>query len=452
MSNQGSSNQEVSLQADVGHLPNNTVAVLGALSPFVQAITADNVNPLAVIQVEALGACFHLNGELAEKTPDLLRRTTSYRLERLTHSVGWRGNDTASHMAKTAGGRAASVLSLAIVEVYHEEAAGDLFYRLSKKLLPAGANQSSKTQIGQVARTLSNILGAFGFGSHLALHVTRIREAYFNSGIQVPPYLLQIPTVETMTEFLYSLSRALQEEHSVLYFQGCEGVGYTLAIAMALCPDDVFVTVENEVIFQEARRSVIFDIQSALPSQFSIESILYTSGKSSNTPHIVSVHSTEPIFGMQMSLKWDGCLSDALDLALANVCTGFANQVRISCIEVISAIIFSTTPTDMCPSYYDNPLPSTGFMSLLGPEGRTRVRKTLKQIFHCEPSFTVVQFNKAYDDLRISLGNAVPPTSCNCNQCFKDGCLSNAWTKIANGSRSCDVVGVWEAVDWVITR
>jgi hypothetical protein len=84
MSNQGSSDQ-VSLQADVGNIPNNTVAVLGALSPFIQAVSADNVSPLAVVQVEALGACFHLNGELAGKIPDLLRRTTSYRLERLSH-------------------------------------------------------------------------------------------------------------------------------------------------------------------------------------------------------------------------------------------------------------------------------------------------------------------------------------------------------------------------------
>ena len=102
-----------------------------------------------------------------------------------------------AHMAKTAGGRAASVLSLAVIELYKEDSAGDLLYQLSSKLLPAETNQSSRTQIGQVARTLGNKLAAFGFGNHLALHVTRVRQAYFDSGIEVPGNLIIFPTVET---------------------------------------------------------------------------------------------------------------------------------------------------------------------------------------------------------------------------------------------------------------
>ena len=62
---------EISLQADVGNVPNNAVAVLSSISPFIQAVSADNVSPLAVVQVEAIGSCFHLNGELAAKVPDL---------------------------------------------------------------------------------------------------------------------------------------------------------------------------------------------------------------------------------------------------------------------------------------------------------------------------------------------------------------------------------------------
>jgi hypothetical protein len=96
----------VSLQTDVGNLPNNTVAALRSISPFIRAVSADNVSALAVGQAEALGACFHLNGDLAGKVPDLLSRSTSYRLERLSHWIGWRAGDTASFMAQTAGGRA----------------------------------------------------------------------------------------------------------------------------------------------------------------------------------------------------------------------------------------------------------------------------------------------------------------------------------------------------------
>ena len=42
------------------------------LLPVLQALSADNVNPLAVLQVEAIGSCFHLNSEFASKAPDLI--------------------------------------------------------------------------------------------------------------------------------------------------------------------------------------------------------------------------------------------------------------------------------------------------------------------------------------------------------------------------------------------
>jgi len=453
MSNQGSSDQ-VSLQADVGNIPNNTVAVLGALSPFIQAVSADNVSPLAVVQVEALGACFHLNGELAGKIPDLLRRTTSYRLERLSHYVGWRGNDTASHMAKTSGGRAASVILLAVTELYSEKSAGDLLYQLSQKILPAETNQSSKTQLGQVAGTLSKKLAALGFGNHLADHVTRVRQAYFDSGIEVPRDLLVLPTLETMTDFLHSLSRALQEEHSMLYFQGCKGVGYMLAIAMALCPDDVLVTVENEVIFQGQRRSAIFDIQAASTTQFSIESILYAGGKRTET-HLVSVQLSQKLIHRPLRLKWDGCLAASLDLTLGTIGARFTSAVRISCVDLISAIIGSVSGTDLCAKRASHsPLPYNGFRGLLGPNGMSRVRETLKCIFHCEPSFEIVQCDKAYDDLCVSLADAVPSTACKCGDCFEAGRFTNAWMhrKPSGTNPRCKVAGVWYAIDWFVTR
>jgi len=428
------------------------VTLLGALSHFIQAASADNVSPLAVVQVEALGACFHLNGDLAGKIPDLLRRNISYPLDRLSLSIGWRGNDTAAHMAKTAGGRAASVLSLAAMELYNEESGGDLLYQLSRKLLPAEASQSSRLQLGQVAGILSKKLAAFGFGNHLASHVTRIREAYFNSGVEVPADLLVFPTVETMTEFLHCLSRALQEEQSLLYFQGCKRVGYLLAIAMALCPDDILVTVENEVIFQGERRSVFFDINCSSKTKFSIESILYTSGNRLKSPQLVSVDKRK-LFHRSVNLKWDGCLSDALDLALAQVGAHFTMPIRIACVELICAIIFSLSGRDLCGSRSLNRLPSNGFKSLLGEDGIKRVRETLKRIFVCEPSFTILRCKTAYDNLCVSLANAVPSTACSCGRCFRDGRFTDA---SMGGSyrtiRQCKVVEVWIAVDWLVTK
>lgn len=62
---------QVALQADVGNVSTNALAILAA-QPLLKALSADNINPLAVLQVQAIGNCFHSNGDWAVKLPDLL--------------------------------------------------------------------------------------------------------------------------------------------------------------------------------------------------------------------------------------------------------------------------------------------------------------------------------------------------------------------------------------------
>jgi hypothetical protein len=131
-------------------------------------------------------------------------------------------------------------------------------------------------QLYQVATTLSNKLHALGFVSHLAHQVTRIRKVCFNSGLTIPVDLLSVPTVETMAQFLHFLSRALCEETSVLYWEGREGAGYIVSAVTALCPEDVWISVEGQLIFQGDRRSVMVSIKSEVPTQFSLETWVVT--------------------------------------------------------------------------------------------------------------------------------------------------------------------------------
>src|SRR5579859_830517 len=216
-------------------IPTNalTTHTLNSLQALMRAVSADGVSPLAVNQVEVLGACFHLNGGFASKVPEWLSRFKSHRLDRVGVSIGWNKNDTASLMAQTAGGRAASVLSLLTTEMFDEENVGTLLYDLSSKLLPAELHQSSRAHMGQVAATLSKkLIGPFGFDRHLARQVREIQKWYVTSNKDVPRHLLSIPTVTDTVNFLYCLSRALRDEHSMLYFEGCGGVGYIVAIAL----------------------------------------------------------------------------------------------------------------------------------------------------------------------------------------------------------------------------
>jgi hypothetical protein len=333
----------ISLQADVGNLPSNSVALLSALSPIIQAISADNVSATAVVQVESLGSCFHLNGEWANTVPDFLTRVRSYRFKRLSQWVGWRAGDTASMMAQTSGGKAAAVLCLALVELYDQERAGLILYELSALLLPQEKRIASMRQLGEVATILGNKLAAIGFGNHLASHVTRIRQTYFTAGLKVPNILLIPPSCETTKEFLHCLSKALIEQHSMLYWEGCAGGAHLLSIVMAFCPEDTTVAVENEIIHQGPRRSVMMSFLSEASTSFWMESTLYdgmATGKLQVVPARFQASIGGPGAFHSTRFKWEGGLSDALEILISsessNVTIAF---IRQACVNFIARVL-----------------------------------------------------------------------------------------------------------------
>uniref|UniRef100_A0A4E9EGI3 Uncharacterized protein n=1 Tax=Gibberella zeae TaxID=5518 RepID=A0A4E9EGI3_GIBZA len=95
----------VPAQADIVGIPGAVMTTLSLTQGLLRAVSADNVNPQAVIQMERLGSCFHSNGPWASRVPDLLCRASSVRLERLSAWIDWEKNDTASFMSKTTGGK-----------------------------------------------------------------------------------------------------------------------------------------------------------------------------------------------------------------------------------------------------------------------------------------------------------------------------------------------------------
>jgi len=145
----------VSIIASGETIPSNAITVLRSVSPLLRAMSADNLNPLAVVQMEALGACFNFNGELAMQAPDLLVRYSSMRIGRFTELVGWMRNDTSSALSQTAGGRSAALLCLGIIELFGVYDGGVMIHQLSSRILPYNSNHSSMTQLSQVAERLN---------------------------------------------------------------------------------------------------------------------------------------------------------------------------------------------------------------------------------------------------------------------------------------------------------
>jgi hypothetical protein len=345
----------IALQADIGNLPSGSLDLLTKLNPLLKALSADNVYPLAVQQTEAIGSCFHINGDMAAKVPDLLVRSTSVRLQRLSYLAGWRAGDTASAMAQTAGGRAASLLSMVLVELYGQNLTGVLLEQLSSTILSPDRNDSSRSQLGEVAGKLHNKLGPLAFGSHLAFHVTRIREIYFHCGPSTPGTLLDNLSVETMAELLAALHIALHDESSILYVEGFQGLGPIVALVMALCPDDVMINIEDTIYSQGKRRSIVISLKAQNKTKFGLETIVRErqiwndlvvppKGRTGDDGSNGKRHSL-----WNLSMRLDGCLSDVLELALAAVPSQSSNDLRHTVVELTTAIVFSFTRDDLYP-------------------------------------------------------------------------------------------------------
>lgn len=127
-------------QVDIGAL---TIRGLSGFVPLLAAFTADDVSPMAMIQLENLGSLFHVSGEHAAMVPDLLQRTPSQRLDTLGMVVGWRKGDAASTLAQSAGGQAIALLALSVRSLYSYEDTGSILYQLSQKALARNLALSS---------------------------------------------------------------------------------------------------------------------------------------------------------------------------------------------------------------------------------------------------------------------------------------------------------------------
>lgn len=76
--------ERVALQMDIRNLPSNILSTTGLAQTLLEVISTDNASPVAVLQTQSLGAYFHSNGPWAARLPDLLIRTSSVLLERLS--------------------------------------------------------------------------------------------------------------------------------------------------------------------------------------------------------------------------------------------------------------------------------------------------------------------------------------------------------------------------------
>ncbi|GES63785.1 hypothetical protein ATEIFO6365_0007047200 [Aspergillus terreus] len=251
-------------QVDIGNL---SLASLGLFSTMLTALSADDVQPIAMIQMQNLGAAFPVSGPIPTKAPDYLQRCHSTRLERVGIVVGWRKGDAASLMAQSTGGQAIALLAVYLQNI-GAKSPGDILYSVSRGLLPLSACSSSPQMLERVAQVLADKLAVIAFGTIFAEQVCRIHKAYQHLQQRVPTRLLEPLNEDWLSEVLVMLSLALREDKRMIRIRGSCGIGYILSLVVTLFANDCLVAIEGVVIHQGHRSSsIVVEITSTLEEQ-----------------------------------------------------------------------------------------------------------------------------------------------------------------------------------------
>ncbi|CAH0015359.1 unnamed protein product [Clonostachys rhizophaga] len=322
--------QQVQAQADVGSL---SLRGLGLFTDVLAALSADNVAPVAMIQMEQLGALFHVNGRFANSVPELLTRASSHPIGRLTLAVGWRRGDSVSLLAESAGGQAISLLSLCITNIYNEEAVGQILSQLSFKLLPKSSPRAGVAPLADVAALVASKLNRFGFGNVLAEQTMRVHSAFEKLETTIPDGLLELPTVESITDVFECLSH-LREDDTVVRISGSPGILYLLSIIIFMFPHDAIITVESYVIHEgEAGGRIIIEICDSAPVQVRVEKKL-----SQSAPLTLPMKACEDGWKIKgaCSFAWEGWIARKLQIEFARVGSTCTQEVLVACGSMVA--------------------------------------------------------------------------------------------------------------------
>ncbi|KFY76716.1 hypothetical protein V499_03717 [Pseudogymnoascus sp. VKM F-103] len=401
---------QVAPQVDVGGL---TLNGLAAFAPVLSALSADDVTPLAMVQMENLGSLFHINGQYALQVPDLLQRCKSTRLDRLGLLVGWRKGDSASLMAQSAGGQAISLLSMCILNLCDESSAGRVLSALSKNMLSQTIAISSPSQLVKVARTLNSKLEVLGFGNILASQVVRIYDAYQHFGKPVPDNFLDRITPESMAELLHAITRAVREESIIVRITGSRTMGRILAIITVMFPEDAFVTMENVIVFEGLRKSILVEFTDSDESvNIRIESKL-------------QIHKTIPILPVVKSAKtppdeyycykWTGCIADMLQVMFMEDVSICPEPLRIACCATLEPLAKQLDGVDH-RSDTTSFRRGHGAIKLLGPYPHERIDRICQKLWRIPPGWAkpASSVKSAFHDLLVAFDEATPTVSCTC--------------------------------------
>jgi hypothetical protein len=259
-----------------------------------------------------------------------------------------------------------------------------------------------------------------------------------------------------MIEILAALKRALQEDNAILHFEGHIGGGQFLAIVMALCPGDVTVQVENEIVIRGKRERVVVSFLREQQTRLGIRTLL-RNNRDNFLDHIVQLP-TKINQSEMARLRWDGYLATSLDIALGEFDVLSSERTRFFVAELISVILFTIPFRELGSGDLNDGLMGSGLEHtlsfLLGPFAKNRVRDTLKTILGAERTFIEMDCKSSLDNLtehisRSTLDRFQCPK--NCPICHGRQSIDVLRNAIGSVSGVCPVRDLWCSLGHIVT-
>ena len=436
----------VQSQADVGNL---SLAGLSAFSSILATLSADNVVPMALIQMAELGAALPISGEYADKVKSLLQRCSDVRLDHLAIVVGWRKNDSASLMAESAGGQAIALVSMCLLNLFKHGETGMILGGLCSRLLSGSMNISSMSQLADAAKLLSGKLNTLGFGNLLAREVTKIHQVYEALGKPAPKDLLEPFDTESAMELFESISRALREDQKICRISGSRGMGHILGLLQALFRRNTTVTVESIVIQDIENSSIVCEIirrDRSEPTEVHLETAIPTS-KPIELPIALRPSPVGEL--MPYKFKWSGYVADRLHLTFLDY--GFkCDQSILDAFCDLLVLIPNAISVDATLSREHEHVPETSLLALLGPLPRARMSTICEEILLSKPKLSQMDLNTAFSNFVALVTDKVQDDVCDCPSDLKCDWMSG-WECRADGrkmqrKRKCVLHRFWDAI------
>ena len=441
--------KDVAPQVDVGAL---SLRSLSAFVPMLAAMSADDVAPTALIQLSQLGSLFHTSGSFAEQVPDLLRRHSSMRLERLSLAIGWKKGDAASYMADTAGGQSIALLCFCLQNILQsEDTVGGVLYDLSERDLPKVDSVSSIKQLDHTSKILYKKLGHLGFGQMFAKEVRRLFSVY--ASLLKPPtsssFFSEL-TRESLVQLLSTISKAFSEDGCQVRIRGVHGMAFIITLMMALFPSDTAVTVEELTVYEGIRRLFILEIQeedTEGPIQIFMEHIL------PNTPgSIVTLPIESPSLinrYHRYQFQWNGHVKDSLTLSFASVGLNCPNELLVACCDEI--LFLSRRKRPESSGEGDNTVaPRKLLQALLGSYPEQHVHRTCKDLLGAVPTNSHnTESVSTFLNLLACFERAIAGRACSCTKaarCYRTDELGFLGKESLRGTSNCVPRALWRSI------